>query len=387
VDELVAGGWLPADVGRRPDGSGLIVESEGESPRITDSRRGKLGSFLPIADTTIEAVSDEEYRWYTRRAEFYSEDWQQMDPVLLGVRVLSEEADGTQRIGIHGEVAPLVPEKYGWITQQLGPPTVTSLQFAPDDVAAIQAHVASDLLGGAVPPYLLFFAVKDHVLPNTEELDGLLDKYRALRSLSAYLGAWPEPAVIDRLPLGLGEGAPVGPGMTRLLGGLYRYRGNAFSILSFIPEVITASLPHLKVVEREQPAQVRMHVDNLRGTQLEAWVNQQLYRRGFRASLAGARLLDSLTTQLGVPPERADEVAADLLDAQLQCALGGDYLLAKFPQGVRWWTTAVSPEASADDIPIGYLAPILDWFRGASGRLTQYEARVVADLLVDIAGE
>ncbi|MCA9206000.1 MAG: hypothetical protein KDA59_23265, partial [Planctomycetales bacterium] len=46
IDELVAGGFLPREFGRRPDGSGPIEAGD----TILDSRRGARGSFLPIPD-------------------------------------------------------------------------------------------------------------------------------------------------------------------------------------------------------------------------------------------------------------------------------------------------------------------------------------------------
>ncbi|XZE52135.1 hypothetical protein SH139x_003817 [Planctomycetaceae bacterium SH139] len=380
LDQLTAAGYLPDGIGRRPDGSGPIIAGD----TIIDSRRGRLGSFKPVADVPIGQVTEEEYRWYSRRAEFYSEEWQQMDPLVVGVRPTSRTADGIERVEIHAEIAPLVPEKYGWLAEQLGPPTKVALQFAPDDIAAIQAHVVSDQLGGSIPPHHLFLAVKDELLPNPAELDGLLDKFRALKSLAGYIGAWPQPGLLDRLPLGLGRGRPIGPGMTRLLGGLYRYQANGFSIVSFLPEIITNSVPYLAIVEAEQPAQVRLHVDNLQGTRLEAWINNQLYLRSHRASIAGARLLDTLTSQLRVPAAEAAKVTSVLLDADLQCPLGGSYRLAATPVGPRWSSSAVNG-TEAVEVPVGYLAPVLSWFRGTSGRLTQYDQRLVADLLIDMA--
>lgn len=383
IDALVAAGFLPTGIGRRPDGSGPIVAGA----EVIDSRRGSRGSFLPIADVEVSGVTAEEAEWYAERAEFYSREWQQMDPIIAGLRrVEVPGAPGRERLEIHTEVAPLVPEKYGWIARQLGPPTRVAIRFAPDDIAGIQAHVVSDQLDGTIPPHHLFAAIKDTLPPDPAEIDGLLDKYWALKSLAAYVGAWPQPGIIDRLPLGLGNGRPVGPGMTRLLGGLYRYQGGGFSILSFIPEVIHASLPYLAAAEAVEPAQVRLHVDNLQGTQLERWVSQQLYDRNYQTSLAGARLLDSLSQQLKVDQDAAAEVAATLLDAQLQCPLGGEYVLRTEGGATRWVSTAWADASAPEIMPADYTPPLLRWFRGAAARLTQYDARLVLDAVVDMEG-
>lgn len=403
LDELIEGGYLPDGMGQRPDGSGPILASD----QVLNSRRGKRGYFTPISDVTIDGVTDEESQWYQRQANFYVDNWREMDPLVAGIRTIDSPNEGYQRLEIHAEVVPLVPEKYGWIAEQLGPPTTETIRFGPDDIAAIQAYVVSDQLGGTIPPHHLFGGIKDAMLPNPAELDGLFDQYRALKSLAGYIGAWPDPGLLDRLPLGLGRGRPVGPGMSKLLVGLYRYQGNGFSLISFMPEIITATLPNLSVEEAVEPAQVRFHVDRLEGTRIESWVNQQLYERNLKTSLAGARLLNSLTSQLNVRPTAVKEMAEQLFDARLQCPLGGEYVLQSeasaaeqnsLPGGQRevsgnrtggfdetWVSTAWDTSAGQSGAAgANYQSPLLSWFRGASGRLTQYDSRLVADLILDM---
>lgn len=381
IDALTAAGYLPEGLGRRPDGSGPIVAGED----VLDSRRGRRGSFLPIADVELAGVTAEEADWYDQRAAFYERNWQQMDPVLAGIRRVEAPGDPQrERLEIRAEVAPMVPEKYGWIARQLGPPTRVAIRFAPDDIATVQAHVVSDQLGGSVPPHHLFAAIKDTIPPDPAEVEGWLDRFRALKSLAGYVGAWPQPGLIDRLPLGIGRGRPVGPGMTRMIGGLYRFQGGDFSVLSFMPELLHDTLPYLAAAEAVDPAQVRLRVDSLQGTHLEQWVNQQLYQRSYQTSLAGARLLDSLTQQLKVDQDIAAEVAESLLDAQLQCPLGGDYVLRTHEGTARWVSTAWENTREPGVAPRDYIAPPLEWFRGVKARLTQYDARLVVDATLDM---
>lgn len=400
LEELIAEGYLPDGIGQRPDGSGPILAAD----QILDSRRGKRGYFLPISDVQVTAVTREEAAWYKKQADFYADNWREMDPVVAGIRSIESPNEGYQRLEIHAEIAPLVPKKYGWIAEQLGPPTTETIRFGADDIAAVQAYVVSEELGGSIPPHHLFVGIKDAMLPDPAELEGLLDGYRALKSLSGYLGAWPQPGLLDRLPLGLGRGRPVGPGMTKLLVGLYRFQGNGFSLISFMPEIILDTLPNLSVAEAAEPAQVRFHVDSLEGTRVETWANQQLYQRSFDASLAGVQLLQSLTAQLNVQPESAKDVAEQLLDARLQCPLGGTYVFQSNGDGATSgpepalrrtarafgseaeWTSTAWKESGGNlgAMPADFQAPMLKWFRGASGRLTQYESRLVADLILDM---
>ncbi|MFK8111072.1 MAG: hypothetical protein AB8B91_02660 [Rubripirellula sp.] len=393
IEPLVEEGFLPEQFGQRPDGSGVIALGED----VLDTRRGARGSFLPIPDRLIENVTPDEARWYEKIAIAYESQFSSLDPIAIGLHresiASSEDGEAMERLSIHAEIAPWQPENYGWWAKQLGPPTRVKIRHAPDDLVSVQAHVASDTLG---PPTHLFAAVKDVMPPEPEAFDGMLSSFLALRTLPAYLGAWPLPGALDRLPLGLGRGRPVGPNMNRLLGGVYRYTGGGFSILSFFPDMLMATLPQLAAEETEQSAQVRLHIGNLRGSQLEGWVNAQLYSRASEGSLAGVGFLNDLTQQLGVPSAEAIGAVERILDATPQCSLGGTYQYQSgnevmLSSSQRWYSDAwVTPSGSIASQPtrippVEYRAPVLQWFRGMSGQLTQYENRLVADLEVDIA--
>ncbi|MEL6896490.1 MAG: hypothetical protein AAFP90_10340, partial [Planctomycetota bacterium] len=258
--KLIRDGFLPPDFDSNPDGSGVLLIGD----TCIDSMRGARGTFLPITDTPIESITPQESAWYSGVANYHSTHWQQMDPIMVGLRrdVIDPNA-GVERIELHAEVAPMTPEKYGWAARQLGPPTNMAITFAPDDIVAVQAHVITDLLGGTIPPHHLFAALKDSQPPQPEAFGGLLESYFALQSIPGYLGAWPRPGVLDRLPLGLGLGTPVAPGVSRLLGGLYKYQAGGFSVLSFMPDVLNASVPYLSTVAVDDEAQIRGRVGNL----------------------------------------------------------------------------------------------------------------------------
>ncbi|WP_197170788.1 hypothetical protein [Novipirellula aureliae] len=381
IDELIRTGYLPANFNERMDGSGVV--SVGED--LIDTRRGARGTFLPIADTPLKQVSVEEAAWYAQIAEAYSSRFARIDPIMAGIHrkpVLDADGNPTsvEQLSIHAEVAPWSPDQYGKWAKQLGPPTRVAMRFAPDDIVAVQAHVASDYLG---PPTHLFAAIKDSVPPNPDDFDGLLNSYRALRQLPGYLGAWPLPGVLDRLPLGLGRGTPVAPGMTKLIGGLYRYTGGGFSVLSFYPDILTASLPFLTSVEVNDMAQLRARVGNLRGSRLETWVTQQLFKRSATTSHAGATFLDMMSRQLKVDPANALADANRIFAAGLQCTLGGEYHFDSAAN--RWLSTAWQNHRTPFDPPQSYTPPLLQWFRGGQATLTQYEDRVVVDAMIDMA--
>lgn len=397
IEPLVAAGYLPVGFGERPDGSGVFTIGD----RVLDTRRGARGSFLPIPDSPVESVTATEARWFEEISEAYGQQFRSFDPIFVGVkRELIEPlagADGSpgvqetelrERLIVHAEIAPWQPENYGSWAKQLGPPTPVAIRFAPDDIVALQAHVASDTLG---PPTHLFAAIKDSNPPQPEAFDGILGSYQALKTLPGYLGAWPYPGTLDRLPLGLGRGQPIGPNMSRLLGGIFRYTGGEFSILSFQPEILNQTVPQIAAEEVSDSAQVRAHIGNLRGSELEGWVNEYLYQRASATSAAGADFLASLSNLLGCAPENAIEQANLILGGEVQCALGGTYQalphIAGSSAGPHWVSTAwgegnrVPPSMP----PLSYQAPIMQWFRGADATVTQYANRLVADAVIEIA--
>tara|TARA_R110002049_G_scaffold4601_3_gene31787 strand:+ start:50482 stop:53181 length:2700 start_codon:yes stop_codon:yes gene_type:complete len=376
IDGLVDIGFLPKVFGQRGDGSGIITVGD----RVVDTARGSRGTFLPIADVMIESVTQEEADWYISIAREYSDRFPQIDPIMIGVqREAIPDQSNRERLIVHAEIAPMVPEKYGKYAQQLGPPTKVAIQFAPDDIVAVQAHVASEKIG---PPTHLFAGIKDSHPPQLDDFDGILGSYRSLKQLPGYLGAWPQPGTLDRLPLGLGRGTPVGPGMNRLIGGLYRYTDGGYSVLSFQPEILQASLPHINAIEVDDTAQVRFRIGNLAGSQLEGWVNEQLYQRAAESSRAGANFLSMLSRQLQIDPDDVPDAVYSVLGNHLVDPLGGRY---EYSDRVgRWTSTAWGADDTPLQAPPNYVAPIMKWFRGAEGTLTQYSDRLVADAAIVI---
>ena len=376
IDSLIDLGFLPSRFSDRPDGSGVITLGS----QAVDTLRGARGTFLPISDTSIDAVTPDEAEWYSRIADQYTTRFPTIDPIMIGIqREVIADSPSLERVTVHAEIAPWDPGKYGTLAKQLGPPTTIGMQFAPDDIVAVQAHVASAQLG---PPTHLFAAIKDNTPPPPEDFKGFLSLYQSLRRVPGYLGAWPQPGALDRLPLGLGVGQPVGPGMSRLLGGVYRYTDGQYSVLSFQPEVLQSTLPLLSAIDAEDSAQVRFRAGNLRNSRIEGWVNEQLYQRAREGSLAGANFLGLLSRQLRVVPHQAMDRAKQVLGARLQCPLGGQYQYDSVTE--QWVSDAWGGQSPPMLPPANYLAPALTWFRGAKGSLTQYQDRLVADAVIDI---
>jgi len=206
---------------------------------------------------------------------------------------------------------------------------------------------------------------------------------QALKTIPAYIGAWPKPGLIELVPvLGKNLAIPNADGYSRVIGGLWRWQDETFSLLSFKRSILEAAIPQIVVVETNDQAQGRLRVANLQQTQMASWVNQEWYERGWKSSHANARLLDTVHQQLKVPAEECLDVTQELLDVRLQCPLGGEYKLdplqrAGSPtQSLGWWVSTAWSNSDLDgngkpQVAGGYQAPWIDWFRGGEVRLTQ----------------
>lgn len=380
VEDLVAGGFLPVGFGRRPDGSGPVLAGE----TLIDSRRGARGTFLPVTDVKLEGVTAEEAARYAALAEAYVRDWKQLDPLMVGLNRFALNKEGLERLTIDGSLAPFSEEKYGMITSILGPPTNEMITPAPGDIISLQASVKGGLLLPTVPPHYLFLGIQDTV-PQGGDFPpkGLMQTLQMLRSTPGYLGAWPKPGFLDILPFGLGGGTPDAYGFSKLLFGLWRRQGGGFSVLSFDPQLLADVTPHLRPVEAEQQAQVRLHVGDLSQSKISSWINATYYQRAVQTSSGNTRLLHLLNQQLHVPLETCTTVAENLLDAQLICTLSGEYALADDRGGGRYWESSKAPEPGAW-MPEDYQAPLLTWFRGADASLIKLDDKVLAHIELDM---
>ena len=399
IERLGADGYLPPGFQTRVDGSQTLAFSGSWH----DSLRGKRGSFLPIADVQVSDCSVEEAQAYREQATFYATQWQQTDPLMVGVRRFARGPDErVERLAVEAYIAPLGKEKYGWLSGMLAAPVRTQIQLPPDDVISCQAHLAGQSITRSYSPdHVMFAGLKDMVPPVPGETKGLLSTLRMLQSLPVYLGGWPRPGYLDRLPLGLGGGPPDAFGFSKLIIGVWRWQMNGFSVLSFDRSILDNCALYLRPIPADDFAQGRVKIGDLEKSKLSAWFNTFWFRRAAQTTRGNLMLLDSLQHQLKLQPEESLVVAEKILDAKLQCSLGGKYLLepnAERSQKELWestaWpkqinrmgvkTTSLGFDATKSLPPIEYQAPWLQWFRGAELHLTQLPERLIVVGTIDI---
>lgn len=368
---LKLAGLLPPWFDERADGAQILQYQN----QLIDSTRGARGSFVPINDLPLVGVNAREDKLYRETAEYYESNWQNMDPIVVGLRRFQGEGN-SETVALEAYMAPFGADKYGWIGRQLGAPTYSAISLPSDDLANLQLHVReSPLL--QTSGYHLFAGMKDMYPP--DDAKGLLQILTALQSTKAYIGAWPKPGYVEKIPLGILQSLsqPDVMGFSRMVGGLWRWQGSGFSLLSFSKPILDAAIPQLATVRVDDPAQARLVVQNLQGTELSRWINDLWYRRGWDASNGNARLLDTVGQQFKVPPTDCIECAEQVLDLKLQCPLGGRFEYKPVATGEGgWWTSSAWDARRTNQVgnsvaPDDYKAPWVDWFRGGRMHATQ----------------
>ncbi len=394
LQSLMKSGLLPPWIQDTEDGSQLVWNDG----KWLDSKRGALGAMLPISDTPVLDCTVEEAQLYQRDAEFCASQWKSTDPVMLGIRRFQSELDpNVDRLAIEAYISPLDIHKFGKWGTFLAQPINTMIAQPQDDVLSIQAHMAGQqVLRNTAPNNVLFMGLKDKLPPMPKEDAGLLEIWRTLRQTAFYIGAWPQPRYLDMLPLGLGGTPPGIDGFSRALIGMWRWQGGGFSVISFDRSIIENAIPVLQPVPANDPAQVRIKLNDLENTELSSWVNDFWYRRSFAAARGNIRLLDGVQQFFHLTPEDALAKASYLLDTTIVSPIGGEYKVESWhTNAVPCWTNSKMESLSHIDsmainltsisAPLDYKADWIGWMRGLQAHLTQTPESLVLLATVDLS--
>jgi hypothetical protein len=382
IADLMDADLLPPGFGIRPDGS-RIVEADGG---LRDSLRGVRGAMLPIPDVPLGKVTPTEAARY---AEFQRELRNEVGafvPITIALkRESSRENPAWDRITADVRVANYSQSRLAPLARMLGPAADVRVAPIGGDVASIELII--DALG---QPVHLFGGLRDFRTPLVVRQGEVQADAPPAEFIRAYVGGFPRPHLLDRV-----FGAPTGPfddhGIARndRLFDLWLRRADDFFLFSFKRDVLLEVGPQLAMAEAERPAQIRVQVDDLSDKQLATAVSGIGYMRARATSASGSRFMNSLTTQLHMPPGEARALAEELVGGTFDCPLGGDYVLADLRAARAdgevasatsrnhsrklWTSTAVTPENRflLTEIPADYEMPMLSWFRGISADMAR----------------
>ena len=380
IPQLIKTGWLPPRFGERSDGSSVITTEDD----WRDSSRGARGFFTPIPDVDVTEVSQREADWYASYTGELARSWRRLDPIMVALR--REEnagqvpgSEARERLVAEIRMLPFQRFKFSPWIDMLGPPSLTVMQPADADVVFVDVVLKSD---GSIPPdhgQHLFLGVQD-APPQLELAEGrILRSMQLFSQVPAYLGGWPKPGWLDRLPW-VRRAQPDLSGMVRLPSGLWRYQSpEGMAMVSFHRDVLARSIGNVLPVATDRPAQIRFRVGDLSTSALREWTHDREYDRARRASVGNAHLLHTICQQFHVPRPQAHEIVQRLLNVELICPLGGEYVLHKAPNGLEYWTSTAWQHP-----PQRYTPPLLAWFRGAEGEVIVDGDRLHASVVIDM---
>jgi len=300
--------------------------------------------------------------------------------VVAAVQRRTSDDGQLNRITLDVRVAPYSQTRIVKWARMLGPEETTRVAPIAGDVASLEVSV--DALG---QPVHLFGGLRDFRTPLVVRQGEARPEGPPEDYLRGYIGTWPRPlTLLDRF-LGRPLGPPDADGITRNEGwfNFWQRRHDDFFLFSFQRDVLLEVGPQLAMVEAETPAQIRLRIDDLHDKQIATGVNGLGYMRSRQASASASRFMNSLTTQLHVPPDEARDVAEQLVGGHFVCPLGGQYELLEDGEvaaatgnaeellpvpGARrlWASTAVAPPNRflLTEIPADYQMPLMEWFRG-----------------------
>ncbi len=366
LDDLINGGFLPADFNRRPDGSHVVIDGD----RVYDSLRGSRGNFLPITDTPVISVTPSEARRYTSAARTWAYQWRDLESLVIGLKRTPRGDDGVERITVDAHGTPFLEEILGPYLTYLGPPTTQSLLPIEGNLLSAEISLQGGASAADVPPHLLFLGVQDSPRVSMQGWPGVIKPLAFLRTVPGYLGATPKPGFVDLLPLGLSP-PPDQYGYSQLPLGVWRRQVGDFSVLAFDPDLLRRVTSQLAVTNDAAPAKARARISDLVAAKHTTWINEFFHERAVTATNGNLRLLNTLIHQLHVPPADALAEAERLLDVRLVCSLGGDYQCKSNPAGERHWVTTARGVSASE-----YRPPLLGWLRGAEIELTEANGRL-----------
>lgn len=356
--EMTADGFVPESLGQRPDGSKLLFVENGA---IADSLRGAQGSFTPIADVSFDRITNMELQDYRQFENLYAGQLQQLDPIFVAVKRYAGSQQDSERIVLDVSVSPIAQKHFAMLTDVLGPPTTQRMAPIPGNLISLEAHSKYQ----SVDPTHLFFGLQN--IPTAfAGGDGLLSMLATFQNLKIYFGGW--PSVGPLRAFGLRDDLPTNAdGFARASASLYQRYSGPFITGSGDIDLLANVTSQMRVVEARRPGQLWLNVGDIGNSDLRKLVNTYGYFRARQITGGNLHLLHTLSSQLGVPADQSMNIAEDLLEAQLQCALNGELKLSqRAGEPATWFSTAWTRDTGRllTSAPQDFVTPPLDWFRG-----------------------
>jgi hypothetical protein len=116
-----------------------------------------------------------------------------------------------------------------------------------------------------------------------------------------YFGAYPTPAIFSWFGVGDVPLDAAGYGRS-VASGLWQRRVGKFATASMQREILEVVTAQLRLIDAPRPAQAWLHAGDLARSKLASTINSLFYAGAKNAAVGNIRFLQSLSTQLRVPP-------------------------------------------------------------------------------------
>ena len=294
--QLIDTGWLPDTFGVRADGSRAIWKDG----IVVDSKRGRLGSWLPVADVDVTGATPEELCRYAQFRQQLAHVWPEPPPLLVhGERRRHPEQSDLWEVDLVTALTPLQPFHHHLLRRFVGSAVSETVIAEPDYLLGFEG----------VPPPRPFLGLEDRrfvvalgnppaPIPGPEA--PLVSRWNAFRQLPLMIAARPASAWLARLDvIGRKRGADVGQFARGPLG-LYRQRLGEWYVVCSDLQLMQAANGTLHRARPDAPAQVRLRVGDVWQSTLAGWLEEVAADRVERTIGATARRMNQLVQDLGI---------------------------------------------------------------------------------------
>jgi hypothetical protein len=378
VSSLTEKGFLPKGFGIRHDGSNPTLGQDGSA---ADSKRGALGSFLPIPDIKIDKVTSAEAEAYEEFAEAYDGIWTNMDPVF-GLLNNSKKSSG-EKLELKLSISPYAKRRYGDLDSFLGKPTLDRIASISGDIISLEAQLSKGVFRyvyedeeNSVPfSSRAFCGLRDIDIPWSIQHGVVVipDSWIGIAEYAkGYAGITIPPNMKDEylnslrsstkpdskgyamMDYGFGFGKRNSPGNE-----FWSRRFDSYYIIGTGKSLLETVTPKVRIVKTDHPSQVSLNLMNLSKSSLGNFLRAEAYTRDRRTSAANAHLLQVYQQQL--QPQDLNAALMAIQNQTLLCPLGGNFVADK-EQPDRWKSTAWSESSSyqINQVPSTYRQLIVD---------------------------
>jgi len=379
IEQLIAGGFLPPNFTKRPDGTRTVMTGD----RLSDSSRGARGTFLPVPDVRITGVTESEARAYERFARFYRGQWEKMDPVIIALKKGKGKAAGLERITADIIITPYARQRYEWIARNLRQTSKQALAPVTGDIASVDVLLSE----GKEPKQVrrMFGGLRDFIIPFTVRAGAVIPANDWYDSCAwGYVGEMPN---LHYMAYAFGDHMWKKKDADGYCtsGSYWGRQFDRFTVWANSKPTLEWVTPQLKLAPAAREAQLRLRIGDLSHRRIARILRAGGYCRARTVSAANVFHINAVCSQFGLAEARGRRAVQDLLGATLTCPLKGRYVLSKAAPG-QWRSTAwpAGRLAEVSAVPADYRFALLRWFRGLALEFTLDETTLRARLELDL---